>query len=408
MKTSPVHQESPKFIVHTLGRFNVFKDGMSVVLSASGSKKIWELYKFMLTHRDRSFTPESLMDMLWVSESYNDPRGTLRRQMHRLRQMLSEEGVNDSDKTLLYSNGYYKWNDLLDIEVDIDRFEALIKQGDLYKSSNPEHALNYYEEALGYYHGDYLPDCYDQHWVFAVRNHYKRLFLRTMVNTIEILKSKMRHDDIILFSQKAIKIDVYEEFFHLSLMEALMHKGQQKQALEHYEYITGFYYHEMGLKPSAEMRELYKKLLKTHAPISSEVNLIDALESNLSYLNAFYCEPSVFKSIYELERRRSERSGASISVAVIDAMPIEGYSQSQESLRINHLKQHLMEKLRKGDTFTLWNLNQFIVLLPGVDSEMMQSIMDRIIGCFPKSDRITVTQIKQLLPEHPIENVHLG
>ena len=408
MKTSPVHQESPKFIVHTLGRFNVFKDGESVVLSASGSKKIWELYKFMLTHRDRSFTPETLMDMLWVSESYNDPRGTLRRQMHRLRQMLAEENANDIEKTLLYSNGYYKWNDHLDVEVDVDQFESLIKQGDLYKTSNPEFALDYYEEAIGLYHGDYLPDCYDQHWVFSVRNHYKRLFLCTMVNTIEILKSKMRHDDIILFSQKAIKIDVYEEFFHLSLMEALMHKGQQKQALEHYEYITGFYYHEMGLKPSVEMREIYKKLLKTHAPISSEVNLLDALESNSAYLNAFFCEPNVFKSIYELERRRSERSGAFISVAVIDAIPIEGYSQSQELLRINHLKQHLMEKLRKGDTFTLWNMNQFIVLLPGVDSETMHKIMDRIIGCFPKSDMIKVTQIKQLLPDHQIEQVISG
>ena len=408
MKTSPVHQESPKFIVHTLGRFNVFKDGESVVLSASGSKKIWELYKFMLTHRDRSFTPETLMDMLWVSESYNDPRGTLRRQMHRLRQMLAEENANDIEKTLLYSNGYYKWNDHLDVEVDVDQFESLIKQGDLYKTSNPEFALDYYEEAIKLYHGDYLPDCYDQHWVFSVRNHYKRLFLCTMVNTIEILKSKMRHDDIILFSQKAIKIDVYEEFFHLSLMEALMHKGQQKQALEHYEYITGFYYHEMGLKPSVEMREIYKKLLKTHAPISSEVNLLDALESNSAYLNAFFCEPNVFKSIYELERRRSERSGAFISVAVIDAIPIEGYSQSQELLRINHLKQHLMEKLRKGDTFTLWNMNQFIVLLPGVDSETMHKIMDRIIGCFPKSDMIKVTQIKQLLPDHQIEQVISG
>ena len=73
-------QHSPKFIIHTLGRFDVIKDGHSLVMSSSGSKKIWELYKFMLTHRDRAFTPETLMDQLWVSESYSDPRSTLRRQ----------------------------------------------------------------------------------------------------------------------------------------------------------------------------------------------------------------------------------------------------------------------------------------------------------------------------------------
>lgn len=67
-----------KYHIYTLGRFDVIKEDVSLVASASGSKKIWELYKFMLTYRDRAFTPESLMDQLWVSESYNDPRSTLR------------------------------------------------------------------------------------------------------------------------------------------------------------------------------------------------------------------------------------------------------------------------------------------------------------------------------------------
>lgn len=123
---------------------------------------------------------------------------------------------------------------------------------------------------------------------------------------------------------------------------------------------------------------------------------MDALESDLSMENAFFCEPDIFKSIYELERRRSQRSGAAFSIGVINASPIEGYSTSQESLRISHLKEHLMHTLRKGDTFTLWNENQFIVLLPGVDSDVMHKVLDRVLSPFPKSDHIEVDQIKQL------------
>ena len=155
----------------------------------------------------------------------------------------------------------------------------------------------------------------------------------------------------------------------------------------------------MGLKPSQELRSLYKKLLQTNAPIQTDDNLYDALEAELIMDNAFYCESSVFKSIYELERRRSQRSGASFSIGVLNVTPINGYSQSQEELRIEYLKQHLKEKLRKGDTFTLWNDSQFIVLLPGVDSTLMDKVLRRILQTFPMNDAILINQIMHLTGE---------
>lgn len=94
--------------VYTLGRFDVIKDGCSLIMNSAGSKKIWELFKFMLTYRDRSFTPESLMDQLWVSEEYSDPRSTLRKQMHRLRKALGEDSSDENENTILFNNGYYR------------------------------------------------------------------------------------------------------------------------------------------------------------------------------------------------------------------------------------------------------------------------------------------------------------
>ncbi len=391
--------QKPSFVIHTLGRFDVFKDGRSLVMSSSGSRKIWELYKFMLAHRERSFTPESLMDLLWVSEEYNDPRSTLRRQMHRLRKALIEEDCKDCDKTLLFSNGYYRWNDSLAVQLDTDLFERLAKQGDALKNESPHHALEFYLKALDLYGGDYLMECVDQHWVFPIRNHYRRLFLETVLNTISLLKFKNCHDEILPLCEKAIQIDIYEETFHINLMDALSVKGERKQALEHYEYITGFYYREMGIKPSAEMRAVYKRLLRTQSMVLSEEGLYDELESNLTLDNAFYCEPEVFKSIYELERRRAQRLGAGLSVGVVTATPIKGYTGSQEELRMNHLKQHLMEYLRKGDTFTRWNDQQLLVLLPGVDSAQLEKVLKRVLNVETGSLSIVISQITHLAQE---------
>ena len=396
MLISPVTQTDPTFIIKTLGKFDVSKNGESLVNSSAGSKKIWELYKFMLTHRDRVFTPESLMDQLWVTESYSDPRSTLRRQMHRLRQALVENTDSELTKTLIFSNGYYKWNDQIHFEIDVENFEYLIKNGEALMQNSPSLALQSFLKAIHLYTGDYLPDCVDQHWVFSIRNHYRRLYLKTVLNAIELLKAQREYEEIISLCRRAIVIDIYEESFHLSLMDALMHKGEQKEALEHYEYITGFYYTEMGLKPSVSMKSLYKKLLQTHQPVKSESSLYEVLESDLIMENAFYCEPDTFKSIYELERRRSQRSGVSFSIGVVSAKKISGYSQPQEDLRISHLKQHLMYHLRKGDTFTQWNDSQFIALLPGVDSNLMNKVLSRVLTSFPNNDQIAITQIKEL------------
>jgi DNA-binding SARP family transcriptional activator len=350
----------------------------------------------MLTYRDRSFTPETLTDQLWVTEEYSDSRSTLRRQMSRLRQLLDEDINEESEPSIVYKNGYYRWNETLSIQVDVDLFDSLIKQGDAVRLLSPDKALGLYQEALELYVGDYLPDCAEQHWVFPVRNQYRRIFLKTMLTTIDMLKSQENYDLILQLCQKAILIDTYEESFHVNLLEAMIVKGEYRQAFEHYASITNFYEREMGIKPSEAMRGLYKRLLQSQQTIESREALDQALEDDTFIENAFYCEMEVFKSIYELERRRSERSGASFSIGVLNMPRIKGDTYSQREARLNALKEHLMQHLRKGDTLTRWSDEQLVALLPGVDAQLMENILQRVLHIENQFVDVTISQIKQL------------
>lgn len=384
------------YVVSTLGRFDIKKNGFSLSETSGSSKKIWELYKFMLTFRDRSFTPESLMDQLWVSEEYSDPRATLRIQMHRLRQCLGESETNEADRTLLFANGYYKWNGRLDLTIDIDIFEKKIKLADSLIKISPDEALEVYKEALELYTGDYLPECVDQHWIFPIRNHYRRLFLNASVRTIELMHNNGSYSDIIMLCQKGISIDVYEEIFHLHLMEAMLFQGNQRKALEHYGYITTFYEREMGIKPSDEMRSLYKKMLQSHQSIRSEESLHKALDMDAEIENAFFCEPDVFKSICELERRRNQRTGANFCVGVISVNHKKGYTFAQKELQMTKLKQHFLTQLRKGDTLTRWNEDQLVVLMSGIDAELTEKVLNRVLGGNAEFATVSVEQISGL------------
>lgn len=375
-----IENVSVEYVIQTFGQFDVRKRGSSLLAASSGTKKIWELYKFMLTHRGHSFTPEALMDQLWIGQVYTQPRSTLRKQMHRLRKILSEESCPDSIKTLTFSNGYYRWNDNLQLQLDSDFFENFSKQGDELKNTSPEQALEIYTKALALYRGDYLPECTEQYWVFSFRNYYRNLYLKTVLNAEELLKIKEDYDHVIDMYHNAIQIDIYEEVFHIRLLEALILKGEYRQALEHYEFITEFYDREMGIKPSLEMKNIYKRLRAANNTDYSEANVQDTLDSESLLENAFYCEPDVFKGIYELERRRNERTQQCFEVGIITVSEIRGQTLSQSKLRMSHIKNQLYEKLRKGDTFTSWNQGQFIVLLPGMDSESTENVLKRALA----------------------------
>lgn len=381
--------------VRTLGHFDVNKDRLSLVNASPGSKKLWELFKFMMTHKQRTFTPEALLDSLWSSEDYSDPRSTLRRQMHRLRQVLGEqEAACDSQCSILYINGYYRWNPDLPVEIDADRFESSIQLGDALKEDLPEKALTHYRNALSLYQGDYLPECFDQQWVFPVRNHFRRLYLKAVLSATDLLHENGQSNEVLKICEKAISLDVYEEEFHIRFMEALLNLGERKQALDHYEYVTGFFYQELGLKPSPALKLIYKQMLATQPTLDSMEALHADLDGTGILENAYLCNADVFRSIYELERRRSERSGVKAVIGMITMEHPRTASYGKQHQRMLALQQHLLRHLRKGDTVTRWNDSQFLVLLPGLNEETMEMVLTRVVQKFPRETPEDLTRIQ--------------
>lgn len=380
--------------IQTLGLFDVKKNQESLVHAAAGSKKLWELYKFMVTHRTRSFTPATLLESVWSSEDYTDPRSTLRRQMHRLRQVLYEQEADpEKEWSILYHNGYYRWNQTICVNIDAEEFEASILKGESVESGQALKALAHYQHALALYQGDYLPECMDQQWVFPARNHYRRLYLKAVLSATSILSALGEFNEIIKICEKAIELDVYEEDFHLRMMAAFLSSGDRKQAMQHYEYVTGFYYQELGLKPSPALKAIYKQILAVQPQLDSMEALHADLDAQGAVENAYLCNAQVFRSIYELERRRSERNGFQAVIGMITMEHPATASYGKQQQRIMALQQHLLHHLRKGDTITRWNDSQFLVLLPGLNVETFESVLNRVIQRYPRETPDDLTRI---------------
>src|SRR5690554_6280349 len=77
--------------IFTLGRFEVYRNGIQLSERASRSSRVWDLFKYLLTCRDRSSTPEAIIETLWPQHNYTDMRKALRTPIYRLRQILQND-----------------------------------------------------------------------------------------------------------------------------------------------------------------------------------------------------------------------------------------------------------------------------------------------------------------------------
>ena len=242
--------------VTTLGQFQVSSDGQVLTESAGRSYKLWDLFKLLLINRGKAIGPEQIMEILWPEQDLENDKGALRTLVYRLRKVL-ELGTEGCGSINL-QNGSYSL--VLDesVEVDVDRFERLCRQGTALSEANPSMAMVHLKEAVNIYKGEFLTECSYFDWVLPARNYYHRLYLEAVMCLAQLLDYTGQHSDRARLCERALIVEPYDEELHLIFMDALVKDGKRRQALSHYEYITSKLYRELGVKPSQAMRSLYQ------------------------------------------------------------------------------------------------------------------------------------------------------
>ncbi|NLY38276.1 MAG: diguanylate cyclase [Firmicutes bacterium] len=389
--------------VYTLGRFVIKRGERTLSDVTSRSKKAWELFKYLIAHKDKTAHPELVLETLWPEQNYADPNVAMRALVYRLRQILEKElAAPELAANITCSHGCYKWEQHCHCWLDIDQFESLCAQAQRAAGeAKPEEAIAAYQEAVSLYLGDFLPDCAYQEWVLPARNHYRRLYLQAVIELAELLRKGRRFAEIIEICEAAIPVEYYEEELHLRYMEALLAEGKNKQARAHYDEVTAAFYRDLGAKPSPAMRSLFQVLRMDYDNFDLDLSVIqESLRDRKAAQGAFYCDRDTFRHFYRLERLRSERSGQVVFLGLLSVTLPDYRLPSPPLLEevMNCLQEVMLHSLRKGDLVTRWNKAQFLILLPGVNKAQSELILKRIEHRFKKvypTDRIILHKKQQ-------------
>ncbi len=368
--------------IYTLGKFLILHGDNIVSESSSRSRRMWEVFKFMLSNRGKSLFPEFILSSIWPEEDYIDPAAVMRGLMFRLKHALNVDENNKSlSDNLAYTHGSYHWDEKVKCWIDYDEFESLVKQAHALSSNQPDRAIELYQKAVDLYKGEYLPESSFSDWVVPLRSYYHNMYLESVFTVIDLLKHKQAYNEIISICEKAVNIDYYEEKIHIILIEALLAEGLNTRAKVHYNEVTSAYYRDMGIKPSHALKNIYRLINHENGNFELDLSIIkQSLRNKEASKGAYLCDADFFRYIYNLELEKSERSKKPVYLTLLAVTGPDNKLPSPVYLKtvMGRLEEICLNSLRKGDLVTRWNEAQLLMLLPDLTKEQAVKVLNRI------------------------------
>lgn len=374
--------------IRLLGNFELEIDGAIVTDAMNRSHKMWNLLAYFVVHREKPVAQIDLIDTLWSDEGSDSPANALKTLLYRTRALL--EPIIGPDTSLLLSRrGSYLWNPVVKCTVDTEEFEALCRlAADAARSR--ESRMEASANALALYRGDFLPKLSSELWVVPLSVHYHSLYLRIVKDYAKLLLEDSAFATLAEICADAIRIDSFDEQLHAMLVTAYLRQGNVVAALNHYESATELLYRNLGVRPSDELRGLYREIMDERKSLETDLGVIQAnLREQEGEDGAFICEYGFFKEAYRLQTRRALRHGGCVHIGLMTVCTTTGEIPPLGVLGVvmDMLLEIIKRSLRRGDVVSRYSGAQYVFLLPTANFEDGSMVMNRIAASFNRQNR---------------------
>ncbi|HHW95103.1 MAG TPA: hypothetical protein GX736_04150 [Mogibacterium sp.] len=371
-----------KLEINVFSELNILIDGVDIVEPIRASKRKMALLEYLILNNQKTVSVARLVEVIWGEDEEINVENALKTLVSRLRKDLEESGLDEAIVTL---PGGYMWSPDQPALIDAFRMEEISDSVSDVESLNPA-VIDQFEELLSLYTGDLLPNSTLDKWVAPKSFYYHDLYLKKVHQYIELLSKDEEYGEIIRVCKIALDIDPFDSMINLELMSALLKTGKSKEALEQYQNTTNLQYTHLGLKPSDEILNFYKELIKGEKSSEAEIEEIcKELRSGCPDPGAFVCEYAIFKDVYHLQMRNLKRMGTTMFLALVDVRRMD--NRQMEALEIKQVMSRTLnvmkEILRQGDTISRYSPLQYVVLLPSVtNAKTGRMVIERVKRMF--------------------------
>lgn len=203
----------------------------------------------------RTHQREALAALLWGEMTDADAKNNLRQTLSNLRKLV--------DPHLVITRETVGWNTAVPHTLDVAQFENQLHTA---RGTDLLTHIAALQQATALYQGDFLAGFYVrdapefEEWMLAQRVRYRELTLHTLHTLAEHHLSRGDYSQAIDSATRLLTLEPWREEAHRQLMLALAHSGQRTAALAQYETCRRLLDAELGVSPSAETTDLYKRL----------------------------------------------------------------------------------------------------------------------------------------------------
>lgn len=256
--------------IHLFGKFSV--QAKEQPLEGLDACKVQELLGYLLVHRARPHTRESLASLLWGETATDKSKKYLRQALWQLQSALEGqldgkghggEGVQATaeDGGLLFAaHDWVRLNQSSDVWLDVEVFErafALV-QGKAGHDLDAE-SKRIVQEAAELYKGDLLEGWY-QDWCLYERERLQNMYLVMLDKLISYSEAHRDYESGLLYGSLILRYDRARERTHRQLMHLHYMSGDRTAALRQYERCVASLHDELDVAPDRRTVALYQQI----------------------------------------------------------------------------------------------------------------------------------------------------
>lgn len=248
---------APALLIYVFGTFRVLLN--ETPLENFSGSKARTLFKYLVTHRDKTITRDVLLELLWPNADPDTARNRLNGVFHGLRQALHALPLSP----VLYQDNTYCLNPALTLWVDMHDFEMHARDGQQLETRGEiSAAIVEYELAAGLYQGDFMEDDLYEDWTVHARERLRAAYLDILDRLSRIHFAQAQYSVSATMCKLILTRDNCREDAHRRLMRCYVRQGQSYLALRQYQSCVQALEHELDVTPAPATTELYLNIRK--------------------------------------------------------------------------------------------------------------------------------------------------
>jgi DNA-binding SARP family transcriptional activator len=277
-ETPPLHVENWPWAVriHTLGRFEIVRDGKPLRFAGKVQKKPLEMLKALIAFGSKDVVEERITDALWPDAEGDAARLSFKTTLHRLRQVLGSDEFIQLKEGRMSLDRRYCWVDAWAFERMLENAECGVRNAELRKSKktdqNKKTEVIHLEKALVLYRGHFLETDKEKPWTVSTRERLRSKFLGavTVLGDHWTAQAEKRPTSRSLTAirqaiqcyERGIEIDDVAEDLYQNLMICYGKLGRKAEAAKVYKRFQSTLAASLGVEPSEETENIYRSIVK--------------------------------------------------------------------------------------------------------------------------------------------------